>query len=482
MPCPLNAVAGATLTTFSFGGLTRAYYTHQPTSAQGTVPLVVDLHGFGSCAEWNVGYTGWKEKAAAHGFIVVWPDGRDEPSRYGGSWNAGTCCGQRDQDDVQFLREVVAQVTAAYSVDADRVYFTGHSNGCMMSQRMLAQASDLVAAVACFAGYLQSSVPASYVPRPVMLVHGTADAVVSYTQGGTWNWAGAEATLASWGGHNGCPGAAASVTSHGGYSLHEISCGGVVAALVELPGVGHTPYQGSDTSVDTTQLAWDFVRNATLHDGGPALPPALPVPALPPAPPSPPPCEICTDGGLKAGTIAGTTNGNAYTCQQAQDWAHANDRCGWAHERWDDVCCPPCELCPGGRHLLANSVAGTQGGSAYTCQQAQAYTRSEADHTCAEAQGMWGGTCCAPDPPSSPPPAFPPAAPLAAPQAPPPPPAGPPPTSPPSLSFSPLSPPPSPLASPPPPPPPPPSPASPSLSVRRCRPSARVPRASAPSC
>ena len=47
---------------------------------------------------------------------------------------------------MSFLREMVGQVAAVHPVDANRIYFSGHSNGCMMAQRMLAQASDLVAA------------------------------------------------------------------------------------------------------------------------------------------------------------------------------------------------------------------------------------------------------------------------------------------------------------------------------------------------
>jgi hypothetical protein len=30
--------------------------------------------------------------------------------------------------------------------------------------------------------------------------------------------------------------------------------------LVALPGVGHTPYKGIDTGVDTTELCWKFVK------------------------------------------------------------------------------------------------------------------------------------------------------------------------------------------------------------------------------
>ena len=45
----------------------------------------------------------------------------------------------------------------------------------------------------------------------------------------------AEATLANWGGYNGCSGVSAIVTSFGSYNLHEIDCNGVMAAPSSSP-------------------------------------------------------------------------------------------------------------------------------------------------------------------------------------------------------------------------------------------------------
>ena len=198
-----------------------------------------------------------------------------------------------DADDVGFLREVVAQVAAVHPVDTTRIYVTGHSQGCFMAQRVLAQASDLVAAVACFAGGLALSdelgvyplyeLSSEYTPRPLMVIHGNADLTVAYPPvdiPGPYLGPGAEANLALWGGYNGCPGDAATETIRANYTLHEIDCNGVVSALVELPGVGHYPlydvggvvsgfsfYDGLGTApFDTTQLAWDFLKAASIND------------------------------------------------------------------------------------------------------------------------------------------------------------------------------------------------------------------------
>ena len=340
--CPLPPVSdGAKLTTITHNGISRSWYTYVPASvaaAQAVVPLVMDLHAIYQCVTQDDTqlYTGWLSKAEEFGFIAVWPQAADEPigengvsgftwpstaGPIGARWNAGmcdecngfsykgqfvTCCvdapdaptdvPNNNADDVGFLREVVAQVAAAHPVDTTRVYVTGHSYGCIMAQRVLAQASDLVAAVACFAGALTLSndlgvfplteLSSEYTPRPLMVIHGNADVTLPYANvpasyfPGPYFVLGAEGNLALWGGHNGCPGDAATETPNDNYTLHEIDCNGVVSALVEVPGVGHSPfyspdgliesfdgYDGFGTALfDTTQLAWDFLKTASINN------------------------------------------------------------------------------------------------------------------------------------------------------------------------------------------------------------------------
>ena len=295
--CDLKPVSeGAQLTTITHDGVPRSWYTYVPASvaaAQAVVPLVVDLHGLYGCVTKGVQTgTGWLSKAEEFGFILVWPMAADEPIgenglTAGARWNAGMCdeclcencvyVGQsataccrvdadaadvpsNNADDVGFLREVVAQVAAAHPVDTTRVYVTGTSYGCVMAQRVLAQASDLVAAVACFSGLLALSndlgvfplteLSSEYTPRPLMVIHGNADVRVPYdptpasdptstydptsAAHAPYLDLGAEGNLALWGGYNGCPGDAAIKTPKDNYTLHEINCNGVVSALVEV--------------------------------------------------------------------------------------------------------------------------------------------------------------------------------------------------------------------------------------------------------
>jgi len=67
--------------------------------------------------------------------------------------------------------------------------------------------------------------------------------------------------------------------------LYTIECPPTMLELIALPGVGHLPYEGIQTEVDTTLLAWQFVRQYPLGD----VPPFLPTPPFPPTPSVPPP-------------------------------------------------------------------------------------------------------------------------------------------------------------------------------------------------
>ncbi len=57
----------------------RCFYTYIPECAQGSdsdspgVPLVFDIHGYGSCPLWNTYYTGWQQKADENCFVLVMP-------------------------------------------------------------------------------------------------------------------------------------------------------------------------------------------------------------------------------------------------------------------------------------------------------------------------------------------------------------------------------------------------------------------------
>lgn len=171
-------LVGKSSQSIEWAGATRTFNVYRPQALTDAAPLVVMLHGgFGSGAQAEGSYH-WDTEADKGHFLVVYPDG------LGRAWNAGSCCGNPSEtnlDDVGFISAVVAAIKGQTSVDAARVYVTGMSNGAMMALRMACE-TDLFAAIAPVAGTLVTDCSRAR-PTSVLQIHGTADASVPYNGG-----------------------------------------------------------------------------------------------------------------------------------------------------------------------------------------------------------------------------------------------------------------------------------------------------------
>lgn len=166
-------------------GELREYSVFLPSSYQEgqSLPMVFNLHGFGSNITEQIFYSNLNIVAQAEDFIVVTPQGLIRTTSIGQTgehWNAyfGT-----DVDDVDFLNLLIDRVYTDYNIDLARVYSTGMSNGGFMSYRLACELSDRIAAIASVAGgvfniQLNNCSPSRAVP--VMQVHGTNDDIVAY--------------------------------------------------------------------------------------------------------------------------------------------------------------------------------------------------------------------------------------------------------------------------------------------------------------
>lgn len=251
--------------TLTHNGVQRCWLQYvPPSSANRPRPLLLDLHGYTATAGAQRAHDGWAQLAESEKLIVAWPNGLHR------SWNAGgLCCGiaaRHGVDDVGFLRALVARLRALHNVDSERIYVTGHSNGCMMAQRFAREASETVAAVGCMSGYLHAHAPAASAPRlrmPALEVHCANDRQVKYDPG-------AHENLERWAAWNGCAGQAEVVWRNASSTLeaHTACDGGSEARLLTLRGCGHWPYQPtrrhepSDARLaeDAVRIAWDFMR------------------------------------------------------------------------------------------------------------------------------------------------------------------------------------------------------------------------------
>src|ERR1700722_12065247 len=182
---PPAAEAGTIFGSLEFDGRTRGYLVHPPRGYRpgAPLPVVFVLHGATESNDGVEELSRMSVKADAEHFIAVYPAGTGRVV----TWNAGNCCGsamKENVDDIGFLRALLEKIERDYAIDPQRVYFTGISNGGMMSYRVACEMSDQVAAIAPVEGALNVDCHPS-APVSVLIFHGTADHLVPFNGGTT---------------------------------------------------------------------------------------------------------------------------------------------------------------------------------------------------------------------------------------------------------------------------------------------------------
>lgn len=167
--------------TLAVDGVTRNYNVYRPASipASAHPALVVVVHGYSGSARQVESNYNWDDEAESGGFVVVFPNGTET------SWNSGNCCATallQKVDDVKFLTLLVQQLEAEERVDPRRIFFSGMSNGALMSYRMACDAKFPIAGIAPVSGSLDFACPS---PQKTSLIsiNGRSDRMIPYDGG-----------------------------------------------------------------------------------------------------------------------------------------------------------------------------------------------------------------------------------------------------------------------------------------------------------
>ncbi|MBL7782517.1 MAG: T9SS type A sorting domain-containing protein [Saprospiraceae bacterium] len=164
------------------GGLTREYRLYQPAAYTGNtaVPLVINMHGYGSNNLEQEFYGDFRGIADTANFLIVHPNGTfdNQGERFWNTFGNGATV-----DDVGFIRNLIDTLSATWNIDPERIYATGMSNGGFMSYSLACELNERIAAIASVTGSMSPFKLAACSPQhpvPVMEIHGTADNVVPY--------------------------------------------------------------------------------------------------------------------------------------------------------------------------------------------------------------------------------------------------------------------------------------------------------------
>jgi polyhydroxybutyrate depolymerase len=126
-------------------------------------------------------YGSFKAIADTANFLILLPEGLPIVGTSQGFNNFGAVGSK--PDDIAFTSNLIDSISAKYTIDKNRIYSTGMSNGGFMSYDLACFLSNKIAAIGSVTGSMVSthlSACQAKHPTPVMEIHGTTDPTVSY--------------------------------------------------------------------------------------------------------------------------------------------------------------------------------------------------------------------------------------------------------------------------------------------------------------
>lgn len=188
----------------------RPVPVHLPAKLVSPAPLLILMHSASSSGIRQEKSTKLAAAAKKAGIIFLAPDGTIGPDGRR-VWNAAKSCCQKkgiDVDDANYISSLIEEISLQVSVDQDRIYMVGHSNGAFMSIAF-ACSTGRIAGVVSLAGAMDTDMQCeSERPFSFLQIHGTDDATIKF-DGGLHNshpYTGAEETVSRIARVNGCKG------------------------------------------------------------------------------------------------------------------------------------------------------------------------------------------------------------------------------------------------------------------------------------
>ena len=242
-------------------GKQRTYKLYVPDKVSESSPLVFSLHGTGGSCDW--GHPEFDGLADQNGFIVAYPSGENVYYPEFGSSMPGWQATGTTSDDTDFLLAIIEDVNKRYTVDRQRIYCCGFSNGGMMTYTVACALRDTFAAFASISGFPIESMhlhQSSSKPFPFLHIHGKADDFVMHSK----LYIIVDNVIA----RNGCNPVPTveKVSSKCVKSVYAATDGSFPYILYEVEGMGHESDTNATEDGNSAKTMWNFMSQYRLDD------------------------------------------------------------------------------------------------------------------------------------------------------------------------------------------------------------------------
>jgi len=259
--CSASAAKVNTEKTITVNGKTRKYILYVPNNVKENAPLVISLHGAsGHDTDRSPFRT---DVADSKGCIVLYPQGENQYfAIFGGSIPGWNSTGERNEE-IDFFKAMIDEVAKSYTIDRNRIYCCGFSNGGMMTYAASSAASDIFAAFASISGFQLNEFHhrhTGYRPVPFMHIHGKADDFVKYSC--------TPIIRDNMVARNGCNPVPKVTTVSGKYTKYEYAAGegGFPYIFYAMDGMGHNDYTSNTPEGSSALTMWNFMSQFKLDD------------------------------------------------------------------------------------------------------------------------------------------------------------------------------------------------------------------------
>ena len=245
---------------------TREYLLNIPDTYSGSaVPLVLNFHGSGGCADdYREAESDLSIQATNHNFLLAYPQGVLDVEGLP-EWRpvADDARGIQDNDFV-FVEQIIADISKEYSVKSEQIYATGLSNGGMMAYGLACRRSNIIAAAGIMSGTMLTDSCDQNEYTSIVHFQGTADTILPME--GNTDFPAVTAGIEYWVAHNNTTTSTSDDLDNGNVHRDTYSDGmeGTSVVLYTIQNGQHVWFTDDIDGQSPNQILWDFLSQYTV--------------------------------------------------------------------------------------------------------------------------------------------------------------------------------------------------------------------------